>query len=109
MASLKEIHLFRVSEPNGSTFQAALSRNPARLLRALLEHSEGLQEETAARLCDDLPSTLLNVQRAGVRVEWGREDGLALITLSDVQTVEPMRPAPSSLPVRSAEPDSAVS
>lgn len=105
MATLKEIHLFRISDPDGSAFQAALSRNPARLLRALLDHPEGLQEETAARLCDDLPSALLDAQRAGVRVEWGREDGLALITLSDSQMIEPVRSAPGSLSVRSAEPD----
>jgi hypothetical protein len=103
MAALKEIHLFRVSEPDGSTWQAALSRNPASLLRSLLDHRDGLQEEAAARLCDDLPSALLNVQRAAIRIEWSRQDGLALMTLSDAQTIEPMLSASSTLVVRQAE------
>ena len=87
MPGLRNIAVYTIETEAGARREVPLAENPAALLTALLEHPDGLPEEAAHRVCDDLATATQHLQRAGIRLEWRQDEGRSVITLAPGQRI----------------------
>lgn len=88
MTGLRNITAFNIETEDGPPRKVPLSEDPTRLLTALLDHPDGLPEDAAHRLCDDVPTAARHLQRAGLQVVWRQQEGRSVIALAPGQSVE---------------------